>query len=94
MRKLVGSVGVALVGAVLVAGFLAYFVTRPDPLTHTFADGLGRSLSTSPLLMRVLFGQDRLWAGWLWFAIDLVVFWGTIVAGYSVASWGFTDDKR
>ena len=94
MRRFVGVIGALLVGADFVAAFLAYFVTRPDPFTHAFADGLGRALTTSPFLMRLMFGQDRLWAGWAWFAIDLVAFWGCLALGYGLVSWGFRTGEH
>lgn len=89
MRTLVAWLGVTLIGAVFVGGFLAYFVSSFDPQTKTMFDGVGRPLSESPVLMRFIFGQERLWAGWFWFLADMVIFWGGIGVGIKLAGWGF-----
>jgi len=44
-----------------VAVWLGYGVTHDTP--DGLCDGLGRHLSDAPILMRILFGQDRMWAG-------------------------------
>jgi hypothetical protein len=70
--------------ALFICGFLAYMVT-----SHNAAgpcDGLGRHLSEAPTLMRIFFGQDRMWPGWGWFFADMVIFWGSIAAATSVFS--------
>ena len=41
-------------------------------------DGLGRPLSESPLLLRMIFGQDRLWPWLGWFIADMIIFWGGV----------------
>lgn len=78
--------GATLMLTVLVAAFLAYFVTGPG-----LTDGLGRQLTESPILMRFLFGQERLWAGAVWFAVDLIVFWGGLALGIYLL--GVGEDK-
>ena len=65
--------------ALFVCGFLAYMVTSAGP-----CDGLGRHLSEAPTLMRIFFGQDRMWAGWGWFVGDMVIFWGSIAAAMGI----------
>ncbi len=83
--RMIGSLarflGIALFVGILGAGFMAYFVTGPGP-----SDGLGRPLTESPLLVRFLFGQDRLWPGYLWFIVDLVVFWGGLGLSFWLVS--------
>lgn len=63
--------------ALFIASFLAYFTVSAGPSP---TDGLGRRLFESPTIMRIVFGQDRMWAGWKWFISDMVVFWGSIGA--------------
>lgn len=94
MRKIIGSIGIVLIIAVFIAGFVAYFVYKTDPTTNIMYDGFGRRLSESPFLMRLILGQDRLWAGWLWFVGDMVVFWGGIIVGSGLASWGFKESSQ
>lgn len=89
MKKIVGFIGVVMIIAAFVAGFIAYFVYSFDPQTGTGYDGFGRKLSKSPLFMRLIFGQDRLWPGWFWFGADLVIFWGSLGIAYTLVSWGF-----
>jgi hypothetical protein len=89
MRKAIGWVGIVIIVCILIAGFIAYFVFSFDPRTKITHDGLGRQLYESPWFMRLILGQDRLWAGWLWFIGDMVIFWGGIGLGISLAGWGF-----
>lgn len=91
MRKIVGYIGIFLFIVVFIAGFAAYFITSVDPQTRTMYDGIGRPLSESPLLMRLILGQERLWAGWGWFIVDLVIFWGGIGLGFTLTKYGFKD---
>jgi hypothetical protein len=95
MRKLFGYLGVAIIICEIIAAVIAYFVVSVDPHTGMTFDGFGRQLSESPILMRLIFGQDRLWPGWKWFVLDLIIFWGGIVSGINVAKFGFQskDDK-
>lgn len=53
-------------------------------------DGLGRILMPSPFFIRMVFGTDRLWAGFHWFIIDLLIFWGCIGLGALILNkfWG------
>jgi len=88
MRKLAGYFGLALILAAFILGFVAYFVFSFDPQTKVTFDGLGRQLSESPKLVRLIFGEDKQWAGWRWFLIDMVVFWGAMGLGGSLAAWG------
>lgn len=86
LQKIVHNVGCGI--AVLwglglfVFVFLGYFVARKGPLG--WEDGLGRPLTEAPMLMRIFFGQERLWAGWFWFAGDLIAFWGSVALGMAI----------
>lgn len=62
--------------ALFVYSFLAYMVRSSNE--DGPCDGLGRHLSDAPLLMRIFFGQDHSWAGFGWFAVDMIAFWGSI----------------
>ena len=66
--------------SLVVLGFLGYFVTSPGP-----SDGLGRPLTEAPVFVRILFGQERMWAGWTWFAVDMLIFWGSIGAALGIS---------
>jgi hypothetical protein len=67
-------------GALLfITAFMAYFITNIK--SGVFYDGLGRILVPSPVIVRLVFGEERLWPGWIWFIIDMVVFWGTVLIG-------------
>jgi len=85
LRKVLFPIGVIWFIALLITGFLAYFVTSAGPSGIT--DGLGRPLSEAPLLMRLVFGQERLWAGFGWFFGEMVIFWGSIGIATGVAKW-------
>jgi hypothetical protein len=89
MRKAIGCLGAAIIVSIFIAGFIAYFVISFDPRTRVTLDGLGRQLYESPWFMRLVFGQDRLWAGWVWFIGDMILFWGGIGLGINLAAWGF-----
>jgi hypothetical protein len=92
IRKVAVVFGVVLGIAIFVAAFIAYFVFRVDS-TGAMLDGFGRSLSESPLLMRLIFGQERLWAGWFWFGADMVFFWGGLAIAYSLLKFGWNEKQ-
>ena len=85
LRKILIPVGVIWFLALFVAGFMAYFGTSADAGGVT--DGLGRSLSEVPGLMRIFFGQERMWAGWAWFAGDMILFWGSVALAVKIRLW-------
>lgn len=81
LRKAAGVLGVVLAISLFVLGFRAYFMERRLPAPpggqageFVLVDGLGRGLSESPVFVRMMFGQERLWAGWAWALGDLAVF--------------------
>jgi hypothetical protein len=77
LRKSVIVLGVIWIITLFIAGFLAYFVTLDGP-NGGITDGLGRKLTEAPLLMRIVFGQERFWTGFGWFFGDIVIFFGSI----------------
>lgn len=89
VKKLVGYFGVALILLVFVCGFRAYFVKSFDAQILTYFDGFGRQLMDAPIVARYLFGQERLWAGWLWFVGDIVWFFGGIFLGFNLRAMAF-----
>ncbi len=80
IAKLANFICIAWFIALLIAGFMAYMMTTSNPHTDVTCDGLGRELTLSPWVMRLMFGQERLWAGWGWFIGDMVIFWGSLAA--------------
>lgn len=88
LQKIFIPVSIVWYVALMIAGFLAYFIKLEGP--NGFTDGLGRLLKESPIIMRVLFGQDYLWAGFGWFFTDSVIFFGSIAAGLGI--WGLISD--
>ena len=82
--------GVALGIVAFVGAFFAHSVTRTGP-SGAMLDGSGRSLSESPLLMRLSIGQERLWTGWFSFGPDMVVFWGGLAVAYYLVKSGWSD---
>lgn len=94
MRKAIAGLGGVIIATVFVASFVAYFVYNTDPNTKIMHDGFGRQLTQSPWLMRAVFGQERLWAGWKWFALDMTIFWGGIAIGMGLVGWGMTEAPR
>jgi hypothetical protein len=71
--------------AVFGLAFLAYFVTRP--CADGLCDGLGRHLMLTPSFVRILLHSDRLWTGWRWAALDMVLFWMSAGIGYVALEW-------
>ncbi len=90
LRKILGVFAAVWFIALLVAGFLAYFVTSSNGTGPV--DGLGRPLSEAPMLMRIVFGQEHTWAGGVWFVADMVIFWGSIAFAVNASTW--LEDKR
>jgi hypothetical protein len=91
LRQLLVAIGVVWFVGLAVLGFLAYFVTSKG--TTGPCDGLGRSLSEAPALMRMFFGQQRMWAGWGWFAGDMLVFWGSVAAAIGLSKIIYPDSN-
>lgn len=93
MKRLAAIVGGALILAAFVCGYIAYFVLSIDPATQQMADGFGRPLVESPMFMRILMGKDPHWAGWFWFAIDMLIFWSCLLIGFGLVKYGVGDEK-
>lgn len=88
IRKMALVMGSIILISIFIAGIAAYYITTTDPQTHLMYDGFGRGLSETPFFIRMLFGQDRLWAGWLWFIGDMIIFWGGLGVGFSLVTFG------
>jgi hypothetical protein len=78
------AVVIAEVIAGLIAGVLAYFVRSFHQPTGVWFDGLGRRLEEAPFIARFVFGAESQWAGWGYFALDFVVFWGGVALAYGL----------
>ena len=78
----------------LIAGVLAYFVRSFHQPTGVWFDGLGRSLEETPFIARFVFGADSQWAGWSYFALDLVVFWGGVALAYGLLTLAGKFDNK
>ncbi len=89
LRKVALGLGATLMLAALGLAFVEYFVTSVSG--SVVRDGLGRVLSTSPWFMRLIFGQERLWAGWGWFIGDLAIFWGAMGLGIMLITFGTSE---
>jgi len=74
--KIMFGAGFLIGASLFIAGFLVYFIT--DTRNGVIVDGFGRTLTESPLLLRMIFGQDRLWAGSGWFIADMIIFWAGV----------------
>jgi len=90
-RKLSVIIGVVLFITLFILGFLAYFVSSTDGITSY--DGIGRKLTNSPWLVRLIFGEEKQWVGWKWFVIDMVIFWSGVVIGFNLISFGIKEQK-
>jgi hypothetical protein len=90
LAKLIYGVVIAEVIAGFALGFLAYFTRSFDGSTRTWFDGLGRRLEETPFVARFFLGADSQWAGWGFFVLDAVVFWG----GVAIAIGLFTAAAR
>jgi hypothetical protein len=85
LRKILKAVGVIWFIALFIAAFFAYFITSSGPDGMT--DGLGRQLVETPLFVRFFLGQERLWAGFIWHIIDMIVFFGSILVATAIGKW-------
>ncbi len=92
--KLIYGVVIAEVLAGLVIGFLAYFVRSFNQPTRLWFDGLGRKLENTPFIARFIFGADSQWAGWGYFVLDFVVFWGGVAIAYGLVTLATKLDKK
>ncbi len=92
--KFLYAIASIMLVALLVCGIMAYMVNVYDQDTGQLYDGLGRPLEVTPILAHLILGEDSLWAGWLWFGIDFVLFWGTAGLAYALFSLGKSIQKK
>lgn len=83
--------GSALLLGILVYGAFAFNVTSTDPETNFLRDGFGRRLRETPSIVRAVFGKERVWAGWSWFAVDALIMVSGLIAGAMLFNRG--DEK-
>jgi len=90
MKSIVARVlySVVIVGGIIlfISGFLAYFVRSYDAQTGIYYDGLGRGLELVPTFARIFLTPESLWAGWGYFILDAIIFWGSIGIGGLILS--------
>lgn len=84
MHRTLTPVAVGIGLGVIFAAFLAYFIVAKQ--SSYWVDGLGRPLVTAPWLARLVFGTNKEWAGWSWFFVDLLWFWGGIGLAFFLGS--------
>lgn len=87
MKKLAVGLASVIFLVIHVLGFLAYFIVDDDAQSSTIYDGLGRELTVTPLFLRMIFQADRLWAGWIWTAADLIIYIGSMGIAYLLYSY-------
>lgn len=92
IKKISTGIGVILIITLFVLAFLAYFVSRFD--SGERYDGLGRALVDSPWVVRIIFGEEKMWVGWKWFIVDMVIFWGGIALAISLISFGVKEKAK
>ncbi len=91
IRRVRPSVGIGIAMGVSAAGFLAYFATSLEG--SYWVDGLNRVLVGAPWFMRFLFWTDK-WAGWQWFIVDLIWFWGGLAFAIAVGWHGVRKEDE
>ncbi|MDB9818335.1 hypothetical protein OAC08_03085 [Pelagibacterales bacterium] len=69
--------------------FNSYFVRTSN--SNIWFDGLGRQLYETPFILK-WFGHGYEYAGWYWWSIDMLVFWGGI--GFLVLIWQFKSSDN
>ncbi len=85
MRTLAGIAGGMIFLALLYLGVMAYFVVGLGP-DGALVDGLGRPLVEAPLFIRMT-GISQ-FAGWIWWFVDMVVFWPLVLLAVTLlAAW-------
>ena len=94
MRKVSLVLGIGIIVAVLVCGFIAYYVRTADSSGATY-DGFGRSLIPYPSLVRVIsMGKLDSWSGWGWRLVDIVIFGSGIGLGGTLINYGSSDKAK
>jgi hypothetical protein len=90
LRKILIPIGVIWFISLFIAAFMAYFVSSVGP--NGIYDGLGRSLTDTLLLVRIFFGEERMWTGWKWFISDMIIFWGSIALAANIGK--YLEDRE
>lgn len=87
LRKILLPVGIFYVVALFIYVCLVYFIRTVGMDGGEVFDGLGRKLSDAPFVIHAVFGQEREWAGWGWFLVDMTIFWGSIGLIAQIYKW-------
>jgi hypothetical protein len=82
----IGSLGIFVFGALVVASILAWFTRRSGP-AGTVLDGLGRQVYEAPFWLRLVAVNE--WRGPVWWVLDAAVFWIMFGIGFVLVSFGF-----
>lgn len=78
MNRLSKIIGCLLFVIAIGYGYAAYFVSSFNPATGISYDGLGRTTTEAAGLIQSIFGKGKLWAGWPWFLLDMVIILGAL----------------
>ncbi len=96
MKKIVSYIAnfIAIVMGIsaFVLGFMAYFVKSINNTSGIFYDGFGRQLYEAPTLLQIILPIEPMWAGFVWFILDLIVFFGLLVSAYYL--FGVMDENH
>ena len=82
-KILYGLIVVEVIGLIML-GIKAYFMMSYSPTEGIIRDGLGRILYKTPFIVRFALGEERMWPGFGWFAIDFIIFWSCCGIGYGL----------
>ncbi|MBT7932504.1 MAG: hypothetical protein HN640_03290 [Gammaproteobacteria bacterium] len=89
MQSIVKLFSGLIIISVFVLAFYAYMIRSVDG--GIIYDGLGRQLNFVPLFAR-FFVPDSLWAGFGWYVIDFIIFFGGI--GIAVFLISLTNNNK
>ena len=73
-------------------GYLAYLVRSVNE-SGILVDGLGRTLLLTPAIVKLILHPDSLWAGFIWFIADAVIFFGSIGIGALIFKMLYESDS-
>jgi len=82
MRIIIKVFGSILILSSILFGITTYALHSFDSETGIETHDIwGRPLTETPTIMKIPFGEDHMWAGWGWFFVDMVIFWGSLFLG-------------
>lgn len=86
MQNILRTLSVVLGLTIAVGLVMAVFVRRIDKVTGETFDGLGRILTPPTGLASIFASGTSQWAGYGWFVVDMVCFWGGIAIVFYLRS--------